>query len=222
MANVATLAGKVIATGIKWGSREGAWLAEMPGRVGTASFEGGHPPRGTIPAAALAASVIRPEHEFDPCLVALVCDDGENWLTVVMTDRAPSLLSEHEYSDAGSWKLAIKKALANASISRVYVPENSEVTVEDDNDKIVLFSQAELVAGAGIRPLRRRGRWRRLLAIGAAVAVTGSVLSLWVLFASNSNPPETATQTTPTEVTRLDVAALLRHCADALAQVSHA
>ena len=72
--------------GVTWGLRKGRWRAVTHGRTGYCNFEDGRRPRGAIPAAALAVAAVHPDHEYEPCLVALPNDEQDRFMTVVVTD----------------------------------------------------------------------------------------------------------------------------------------
>ena len=209
------MAGVRAAFGIAWGAHRGSWRAVLGDAEGRAEFLPGAAVGGAVPAAAFAVAAVRPEHAFDVCLVALASDAGDRFLTVVVADGAPVVFSEDVHEDAGKWRLAAEAAVENASIHRVYLPEDFGAAA---SGKIVHFAPGDLALPPGVKPLRRQGVRRMLLAGLAAVHVAAAAL-YWQFAAGTGPDPATerAADAIRTEVSRVATAPILAHCADALA-----
>ena len=225
MATVETIYDVPVVFGVAWGLRKGRWRAVIQGRAGYCDFKDGRRPRGAIPAAALAVAAVRPDHEYEPCLVALSNDERDRFMTVVVTDGSPTVFTEEVYDGAEAfrkWVLGIKAALENSSLARVYLPEGQDdiAALANDSDKVVLFDAAELDAPSGVHPVRRSGRWRWILAGSVGLGMTGGALTFaWLAFLqpSESQDDQASTQYR-TEISRLDVQPLLQHCISELAE----
>ncbi|MCY3875601.1 MAG: hypothetical protein OXF88_15080, partial [Rhodobacteraceae bacterium] len=97
MATVETVNEVPVVFGVTWGLRKGRWRAVIHGRVGYCDFEDGRRSRGAIPAAALAVAAVNPDHEYEPCLVALSNDAHDRFMTVVVADGSPTVFTEEVY-----------------------------------------------------------------------------------------------------------------------------
>ena len=175
-----------------------------------------------MPAAALAVSAIQPDHESVPCLVGLANDAGDRFLTVVISEGAPAVLSEALHDGVDAWIEALRTdGLGNGSVARVYVPEDRAEGLADGAaaGKLVPFSPQDLVVPAGIAPLRRLGRWRWIAAGLVSITISAGLVTTiwwWFLGGGDPDPDETAAQWR-TEVSRLDMEPLLAHCDQSLA-----
>ncbi|MCY3877525.1 MAG: hypothetical protein OXF88_24945 [Rhodobacteraceae bacterium] len=225
MATVETVNGVSVVFGVTWGLRKGRWRAVVRGRTGFCDFEDGRRPRGAVPAAAFAVSAVHPDHEYEPCLVALSNDEQDRFMTVVVTDGSPTVFTEEIYDGAVAvrkWVQAIEAALENASLARVYLPEGQDelAALATDSEKAVLFDVAGLETPSGVHPFRRSGRWRWVLAAGGGLGITGGILTFaWYVFlAPLQGQGEQAAVTYRTETSRLDVEPLLGHCISELAE----
>ncbi len=181
----------------------------------------GAPPRGTIPAAAWAVEAVDPAHARGASLVAVVSDDRNCFLTVVVTDGAPAVFSEEVYDTPERWLLSIEEALGNSSLIRVHVPEGEEVCaglVQAGNSKLAVYDAAVLTVAGTVRPVRRSGRGRVLMLAGAVFLVLGGLAGAggYLYLSRDSGEAEADDESYVTEVRRLDVAPLLAHCVDAL------
>ena len=225
MATIETINDVPVVFGVTWGLRKGRWRAVIQDRAGYCDFENGQRPRGAIPAAALAVAAVRPDHEYEPCLVALSNDERDRFMTVVVTDGSPTVFTEEVYDGAEAsrkWVLAIEAALENSSLARIYLPEGRDnlAGLASDSDKVVLFDVAGLEMPSGVHPVRRSGRWRWALAASVGLVITGGSLTFaWLVFLSPlQSEDEKAPTQYKTEITRLDVQPLLQHCISELAE----
>jgi len=211
--------------GVSWGLRKGQWKAIIGNRIGHCEFESGILPRGAAPAAALALSAIRPEHQSDVCLVALASDAGDSFMTVVIADGAPTVFSEEIFDDVKKWKLAFEDAEKNTSIDRVYLPEDDDplanVTPKPDHRRIIRYRSRELAVPSGIGAVRRSGYTFRLAAGMTAVLIVSVTLAVFWYnsrLADKKAEAVAKSQEYRTEVTRLDVEPILDHCIESLAE----
>ena len=225
MATVETVNGVPVVFGVTWGLRKGRWRAVIQGRTGQCDFEDGRRLRGAVPAAALAVAAVHPDHEYEPCMVALSNDEQDRFMTVVVTDGAPTVFTEEVYDGAQAsrkWMQAIEAALENASLSRVYLPEGKGdiAALATDSEKVVLFDVAELATPSGVHPVRRSGRLHWVLAAGGGLGITGGILTLaWFVFLMPlQGQVERAAEKYRIETSRLDVQPLLQHCISELAE----
>ena len=225
MATVETVNGSSVVFGVAWGLRKGRWRTVIRGRVGYCDFEDGRRPRGAVPAAALAVAAVHPDHEYEPCLVALSNDGQDRFMTVVVTDGAPVVFTEEVYDGAEAsrkWALAIGEALKNASLVRIYLPEGQGgiAALAAESAKVVLFDAAGIEPPSGVQPVRRSGRWRWILAAAGGLGIAGGILAFaWLVFLQPSQGhDEQGEEKFRIEVSRLDVQPLLEHCIAELAE----
>ena len=220
MARVETVHGGPAAFGVAWGKSTGVWRTTLYGCAGSVNFERS-PPRGTIPAAAWAVEAVDSAHGQDPCLVAVVNDDRNCFLTVVIADGAPVVFSEEVYDTPEQWLLAIEEGFGNTSLARVYVPEGEEICtglVQDGNPKLAVYDAAVLTVAGNVRPVRRSGRGRVLLLAGVVLFALGGLAGVggYLYLSWDSGKAEADDDSYVTEVRRLDVEPLLAHCVNAL------
>ena len=225
MATIETINGVPVVFGVTWGLRKGRWRSVIQGRIGYCEFDDGRRPRGAIPAAALAVAAVHPDHEYEPCLVALPNDDEDRFMTVVVTDGSPTVFTEEVYDGADAsreWVLAIEAALENASLARVYLPEGQGdiADLASDSDKVVLYEAAGLETPSGVHPVRRSGRWRWALTAIGGLSIAGGILTLtWLFFLQPlQSQDEQGAEKYRIEISRLDVVPLLQHCISKLAE----
>ena len=226
MATVETVNGVLVVFGVTWGLRKGRWRAVIQGRAGYCDFEDGRRPRGAVPAAALAVAAVHPDHEYEPCLVALSNDERGPLHDRGRHGRRPRRFSPKRFTTAprppgnGCW--AIEAALENASLSRVCLPEGQGelAALATDSDKVVLFDVAGLQMPSGVHPVRRSGRWRWVLAAGGGLGMTGGILTFaWLFFLHPlQGQDEQGAEKYRIETSRLDVEPLLQHCISELAE----
>ncbi len=148
--NGRTVNGVPVVDGVTRGLRKGRWRAVIQGRTGYCDFEDGRRPRGAVPAAALAVAAVYPDHEYEPCFVALSNDEQDRFMTMVVTDGARTVFTVGVYDGAEVsriWVEAIEAALENASLSRVYLPEQLQSALKRWVEMFSGCSFAENVSG---------------------------------------------------------------------------
>lgn len=169
--------------------------------------------------------MVHPDHEYEPCLVALSNDEQDRFMVVVVTEGSPTVFTERVYDGAEAfrkWMQAIEASLEYASLARVYVPEGQGelAPLATDSDKVVLFDVVGFEMPSGVHPVRRSGRRRWMLAAGGGLGITGGVLAFaWLFFlAPLRGRDEQGAEKYRIETSRLDVEPLLKHCISELAE----
>lgn len=226
LATVEVFGGIQAVVGITWGLRRGSWRSVIRNRIGHCEFDAGSPSKGTVPAAALATSVVRPEHASDVCFVALVNDEGDRFLTVVIADGAPTVFSEEAYDDRSKWNLTIDEAIQNSSINRIYLQEDCDLQqggIEKSNGNICWFASAELSVPPGIRPVYKRNRFKFVLAgVVIATVVCGGTTIGWFVQDQDMRAQKMAEAALIderiTETSRLDTFPIIDHCVETLGE----
>ena len=89
-----------------------------------------------------------------------------------------------------------------------------------ESDKVELFDAAGFETPSGVRPVRRSGRWRWMLAAAGGLGVTGVILAFaWFVFLQPSQgQDEQGEEKFRIKVSHLDVQPLLQHCITELAE----
>ncbi len=144
----------------------------------------------------------------------------------MIADGAPTVFSEESYDDRSKWDLAIEEAIQNSSINRIYLPEKyngRQNTAEKSNGNVYWFSAEELSAPSGIRPVRKRNRYKYVLASFTIMTVVCAGAAVGWFFQDQNLRTRKAAEVAQTdereaEVSRLDIVPIIDHCVETLGE----